>query len=137
MVGCLNLSPQWTCVWFPGTEMAVSKTPKPCSFHSLCKMLDTVSLGSSITVCQCHLYHKKVAVEAAFGAQGGRGGEGIYRGVALSNKGPEAKTQKVALTEPEGEEKQGDTHQLAGLGCESTGDSWQVGDHVRVYFLWS
>lgn len=105
--------------------MAMSKTPKLCSFHLLCKMLDTVSLGSSITVCQCHLYHKKVAVEAAFGAQGGRRAEGIYRGVALSNKGPEATAQKVALTEPEGEER--DAHQLTGLGCESTGDSWQVG----------
>ena len=51
----------------------------------------------------------------------------IYRGVALSNKGPEVKAQKVAMSEPEGEEKQVDTHQLTRLGCESTGDSWQVG----------
>lgn len=78
--------------------MTVSKTPKLCSFHSLCKMSDTVSLGSSITVCQCRLYHKKVTDEAAFGVQGGRDGEGIYRGVALSNKGPEVKAQKVAMT---------------------------------------
>ena len=46
---------------------------------------------------------------------------------SIQQKGPEVKAQKVAMTGPEGEEKQATTHQLTRLGCESTGDSWQMG----------